>query len=276
MEDSKIEWTTHTFNPWIGCTKVSAGCDHCYAEELNTRHKWSGWGPKGKRVRTAANSWARPAVWNRKAVETGIRARVFCASLADVFDHEAPAGAREGLFALIRATPMLDWQLLTKRPQNFQKFLPADWGGGYKNVWLGISAENQKTYDLRWPVLRDTPSQLRFVSYEPALGRLSIMEPANAKAEWARLPDWVIWGGESGPDARPMEIGWARKITAECVGNLIPVFGKQWGSYKNNPLVRCGGSIELVKRIDPPSNGKGGAVLDGQLWREFPVQLAAV
>ena len=267
-ENSKIEWTTNTFNPWIGCQKVSPGCGHCYAETLSNRRGWTQWGPQGERVRTSPANWKKPLSWNRKAAGNGTRPRVFCASLADVFDNQAPPGAREDLFELIRSTPFLDWQLLTKRPQNFSSFLPGDWGeAGYSNVWLGISAENQEEYDRRWPLLAQTPAALRFISYEPALESLTLREHPSR-------PDWIIWGGESGPDCRPMEPRWAREITAECVESGIPVFGKQWGSYANNPLIRELGLPEAeVRALDPPANGKGGAMLDGRLWRQFPSEL---
>ena len=176
-ETTKISWTDSTFNPWIGCTNVSPGCDHCYAEALNDRHQWTEWGPHGKRHRTTT-SWRNPAQWQNRAAafarEHGRRQRVFCASLADVFDNQVPAEWREDLFALIRRCPDLDWQLLTKRPQNIAKFLPPDWGDGYPNVWLGATAESQAYFDQRWPVLARTPAAVRFVSYEPAIGPLCL------------------------------------------------------------------------------------------------------
>lgn len=264
MENSRIEWTDHTFNPWIGCTRVSAGCDHCYAEALSTRYGWVEWGPRGQRRRTSPSTWSKPLAWQRRADADGVRRRVFCASLADVFDNRAPDGAREQLWELIDRCPSLDWQLLTKRPQNIRRCLPASWGDGWRHVWLGITAENQTEYDRRWPVLAAIPAAVRFVSYEPAVGALSL-------AGHDAVPDWLIWGGESGPRARPMKPDWARRITAECGEREIACFGKQWGSYASSPLVQERGlSASEARRLDPPTNGKGGALLDGRLWREFP------
>ena len=214
-EVTRIAWTDHTFNPWIGCQRISPGCDNCYAERTARRRNWAEWGPGAERKITTPGTWKGPTAWNRKARVEGVRKLVFCASLADVMDPRAPEGAREDLFALIRATPMLTWQLLTKLPRNLDRFLPEDWGEGYPNVWLGITAEDQLHYDRRWPVLARTPAAVRFISYEPALGELTLREHDER-------PDWVIWGGESGPGARPMEPAWARRITKEVPGN--------WGS----------------------------------------------
>ena len=132
MENSKIEWTDNTFSPWLGCTRVSEGCRFCYAEALTTRYKWAKWGPGQARKRTSAANWKKPLSWNRKAERDGVRRRVFCASLCDVFDHEAPAGARDDLWDLIRKCPALDWQLLTKRPENIERYLPRRLGQGVR------------------------------------------------------------------------------------------------------------------------------------------------
>ena len=257
-----IDWTDSTFNPWIGCQAVSPGCLNCYAETMNKWTGWTQWGPGGKRVRTSASTWRKPLAWDRKAAAEGVRRMVFCASLADVFDNQAPEGARDDLWDLVRNTLNLDWQILTKRPRNFAQLLPCDWGEGYPNVWLGISSEDQAEYDRRWPLLAATPAVVRFVSYEPALGPLTL---AGHDAK----PDWVIWGGESGPGARPMDPQWAWDITTEALSEGVAVFGKQWGSYANNPLVtEMGLTVPEARVMDP--YGKGGALLDGQLWREFP------
>lgn len=267
---TEIEWTDSTFNPWIGCTKVSAGCDHCYAEALSTRYGWVEWGAHGVRRRTSPANWRKPLAWQKQAKAAGVRRRAFCASLADVFDNRAPDGAREDLWELIRRTPDIDWQLLTKRPQNVPNRLPADWGDGYPNVWLGITAENQEEYDRRWPVLASIPAAVLFVSYEPAVGPLDLGDDPEA------VPDWIIWGGESGPRARVMDPDWARQLTRQCQDFYVDVFGKQWGSYRSNPHVfERGLPIAEAKRLDPPTNGKGGALLDGRLWRQFPTAMAS-
>ena len=153
MQDSKIEWTDHTFNPWIGCQKVSPGCDHCYAEaRMDHRFHRVQWGPHGERSRTSPDTWRQPLRWAKAA--TGSRPRVFCASLADVFDNKAPPGARADLFALIRRTPELDWMLFTKRPENIRRMLPDNWDDGWPHVWLGSTCEDQQHFDRRWPILR--------------------------------------------------------------------------------------------------------------------------
>ena len=261
-ERTGIAWTDHTFNPWIGCQAVSPGCLNCYAETIVIWRGWTQWGPGGKRVRTSEGYWKQPLRWERRAETSGQREKVFCASLADVFDNQAPEGAREELWELVHQTTHLDWQLLTKRPQNMAEMLPADWGEGYPNVWLGISAENQEEYDRRWPLLAQTPAALRFISYEPALGELTL------KGHEAR-PDWLIWGGESGRGCRPMDPMWARRITVECRESGVAVFGKQWGDHRHSPLVlEQGMSVKDAKLLDP--HKKGGALLDGELIREFP------
>jgi len=175
-EHSKIEWTDHTFNPWMGCTAVSPACDHCYAEAQTARFRQVDWGAKAPRKRTSAANWKKPLVWNRKAEKAGKRAKVFCASLADVFDNHKSILPewRTDLWALIRATPWLDWLLLTKRPQNITKFLPNDWGDGYRNVWLGVTVENQEEANRRIPILLNTPASKRFLSCEPLLGILNL------------------------------------------------------------------------------------------------------
>ena len=162
--------------PGFGCQKVSPGCDHCYAETQNNFRKWNGgkWGPHAPRKRTSESNWKKPLQWQRQAAEAGERRRVFCASLADVFDNKAPDGARDDLFDMIRETPSLDWLLLTKRPENIRKMLPSDWGDGYPNVWLGTTAEDQQWYNRRWSILRKIPAAVHFISYEPALGPLNI------------------------------------------------------------------------------------------------------
>ena len=156
-ENSAIEWTDHSFNPWIGCTRVSPGCVHCYAETLaDKRHGWVAWGPKGNRKRTAPANWRKPLTWNRRAEREGVRYRVFCASLADVFDpHPSiPQEWRAELWALIQETPSLDWQLLTKRPENVMRMVPALWQVEFPpNVWIGTSVEDQERADERIPEL---------------------------------------------------------------------------------------------------------------------------
>jgi protein gp37 len=264
--NTKIEWADSVFNPWTGCTKVSPGCDHCYAESWAKRSGLVQWGNSPRR-RTTENNWKEPVKWNAEAGvfkrEHGHRPRVFCASLADVFDNQVPSAWRKDLFALIAECSRLDWLLLTKRPQNISKMLPSDWGDGYPNVWLGMTAEDQQHFDQRWKHLQKIPASIKFISYEPAIGPLRL--PADGPH-----PDWLISGGESGGGARPMKPRWVRNVIADCREHGVAPFHKQWGVYQNNPLVvQRGMTIDEAKGID--NFGKGGGLIDGELVREFPV-----
>lgn len=244
-ENSKIEWTDHTFNPWIGCTKVSPACDHCYAETWAKRtgqeHLW-----QGQRRRTTMSNWQKVRKWNREAEAAGRRARVFCASLADVFDNQADRTWRRELWHYIEQTPHLDWLLLTKRPQNIAKMLPdpgtgvKPWGDGWHNVWLGTTVENQEEADRRIPHLLAVPARVRFLSCEPLLGPVVISSAFLRQGDIGSWPfnvqphagiDWVICGGESGPGARPMHPGWARALRDQCAAAGVPFHFKQWGEW---------------------------------------------
>jgi protein gp37 len=181
--------------------------------------------PHTERKRTSETTWHKPSLWNAEALafareHGGRRRRVFCASLADVFDNQAPKPWRVDLFRLIRETPELDWQLLTKRPQNIARMLPADWGSGYANVWLGTTTEDAERFYMRWPMLSRIPAVRRFISYEPAIAPLGVIEIGTASC----LPDWVICGGESGGRARVMQPAWARHVRDQCgaLGKGIP------------------------------------------------------
>ncbi len=267
--ESKIEWTDSTFNPWIGCTKVSPGCDHCYAEAWDRRFAESGhamhWGTGKARRRTSESNWRQPRRWNAAHhaffAAHGRRRRVFCASLADVFDNEVPPEWRVDLFRLIEATPNLDWLLLTKRIGNAEHMIeqalismgdPAtDVMGSWPwpNVWLGATAVNQEEADRDVPKLLDTPAAVRFVSIEPLLGDIRLgsflqRSPSAAFANgcvtpdmpaWTRIGataiDWVICGGESGRHARPMHPDWARSLRDECSAAGVPFLFKQWGEH---------------------------------------------
>src|SRR5690606_20203576 len=200
-----IAWTDHTFNPWMGCTKVSEGCRNCYAATLTkNRMGLDLWGPTKKRKRTSETNWKKPIQWNRKAEVEKKPRRVFCASLGDVFEDTPECNFwRNDLWNLIKSTPWLDWQLLTKRPQNIKKFLPDDWGEGYFNVWLGTSIENNRVA-YRGPILTSVPAIVHFVSYEPAIGPLDQLDLTDI--------EWLIYGGESGPGYRDHDIQWARDI----------------------------------------------------------------
>lgn len=236
-ENSKIEWTDHTFNPWIGCQKVSPGCDHCYAESLSKRYGWVEWGPHGDRKRTSAANWRKPLQWDKAAKRMGRRFRVFCSSLADVFDNQVDPSWRIDLFDLISSTENLDWLLLTKRPENIAKMLPTNWNrDDWANVWLGTTCEDQERYDRRWPILRQIPAAVHFVSYEPAIGPLSLFPlPHRLSEPGSTLPDWLICGGESGSGARMMQPEWAASIKAECERHGVNFFMKQMTGKKPIP-----------------------------------------
>lgn len=248
-ENTKIEWAHHTFNPWEGCQKVGPGCDNCYAEARNARFAGGraiNWGAGAPRRRTSAANWAMPVKWNKQAQAAGTRFRVFCASLADVFDNEVDPAWRDDLFRLIEATPHLDWLLLTKRIGNVGKMLPVpfDFERMYPNVWIGATIVNQTEADRDIPKLQAVPARVRFLSIEPLLSMVDLRpfltiwdlqrvregEPYPECQDLHPI-DWVIVGGESGPNARPMHPDWARGLRNQCLIYRVPFLFKQWGEY---------------------------------------------
>lgn len=240
-ENSGIEWTTHTFNPWIGCTKVSAACDHCYAEAWDMRFtQGARWGAKADRTRTARGNWSKPRTWNHKAGESGIRERVFCASLADVFDNHKSIQQewRDDLYQLIRDTPHLDWLLLTKRPQNMKRFLPDDWGNGYANVWLGTTAENQTEYDRRKPHLVSVPAVVHYLSMEPLIGPVDMGDMSDL--------EWIITGGESGNEFRPADHNWFRSLRDQSAARNVPFLFKQFEGKNQKQIKAMGRALDGV------------------------------
>ncbi|MEX2171085.1 MAG: DUF5131 family protein [Pirellulales bacterium] len=209
MKNSAIEWTHHTFNPWIGCTQVSPACDHCYAMTMmDHRFHRVEWGVGKARVRTSADYWRQPLRWHRAAQAAKVRERVFCASLADVFDGEAPEVLnvwRAELWQLIARTPQLDWLLLTKRPGNVLRMSP--WGSSWPaHVWIGTSVENKFWAGRRLPILSQIPAAVRFVSAEPLLEDF----PLSGYGV-----DWLIAGGESGHQCRPFDPQHVRNLRDE-------------------------------------------------------------
>lgn len=254
-ENSSIEWCDHTFNPFIGCTKVSPGCDNCYAEHLMDKrmHKVV-WGTK-ERIRTSPANWRKPIAWNAAHAEFfalhGRRQRVFCASLADVFDNAVDPSWRADLFDLIEKTPNLDWLLLTKRIGNVMSMVSE--AAQYQfdlnclekprlpeNVWIGATIVNREEMLRDAEKLLAAPARVRFWSVEPMLCDLGEI-PLNL------MPDWVICGGESGSNARPMHPDWARDLRDQCDAAGVKFFFKQWGEWA--PGENCGGPMTRTERV---------------------------
>ena len=306
---TKIAWTDATFNPWVGCQKVAAGCLHCYAEaDFDKRRRFAAWGPNGTRVVTSPANWQKPRKWDRDAAENGTRSRVFCSSLADVFEawdgdmlaHSGNSYAftteggwcgpakmddvRRQLFRLIDATPNLDWQLLTKRPENIRRMwhlggIPnPEWCGRSPeenaqewasrlvrtqlhrhNTWLGTSIACQEDADrnvVRLRALRDL-SPVLFLSVEP------LIAPVLLELDGI---DWVIVGGESGPNARPCNLAWIRSIVEQCKAAGVSVFVKQLGANVFDPA-----SSNNPKNLKDKKGGDISEWPEDLRVREFPV-----
>lgn len=283
--DSKIEWCDHTFNPWVGCAKISPACANCYAEGWAKRTGQAGlW--RGERRRTSAANWREPLKWNKKTPG----ARVFCSSLADVFEAgDELDDWRMDLFDLISRTPDLTWLLLTKRPENAARWfrhpdmmLP--------NVWIGATVEDQQRADERIPHLLRVPAAVRFLSCEPLLGPVALegLRDAGCGAEGcdgtqtdalgglnlcghgyqANRPtvSWVIAGGESGPKARPTHPDWFRALRDQCRAADVPFFFKQWGEWAPEETSGRPEGARLLR----VGKRAAGRLLDGQEWSQFP------
>lgn len=269
-EDSKIEWTKHTFNPWSGCTKISAGCANCYAAATPpSMRRGAEWGDGRERKPASDSYWRQPLAWNRAAEKAGERHRVFCASMADVFEDRADLDPwRERLFALIGQTPALDWLLLTKRPQ--VATLWSETIAALPNIWIGTSVENQQAADDRIPWLLQVPARVRFLSMEPLLGAVDLTRLRPPDATWLDCLEgrehigrsttaggprihWVIVGGESGHRARPMHPDWARGVRDQCKAAGVPFFFKQWGEYA--PIADDEAPIPADARLVDPIHG---------------------
>jgi protein gp37 len=224
-----IQWTDATFNPWWGCERVSPACAHCYADTVAHRYGHDLWGAETSRRFFGDEHWRQPLRWDRKAEASGTRTRVFCASMADVFeDRDELEKWRVRLWGLIEATPNLDWQLLTKRPENVAAMVPweDDWPA---NVWIGASIENSR-FTFRADVLRELPAAVRFISAEPLLGSLMLNGKPNRRPLELEGISWVIVGGESGPRARPMRLEDAQELVDACRAGGVAPFVKQLGS----------------------------------------------
>jgi len=260
-ENSAIEWTKHTWNPWQGCRKVSSGCENCYMYRDKKRY---GQDPATV-IRSAKNTFNLPLKWSDPA-------NVFVCSWSDFFIEDADEWRPEA-WEIIRKTPHLTYQLLTKRELNIADRLPADWGNGYPNVWLGVTAENQEQADKRIPLLLQTPAAVYFVSHEPALG--SIVYPSEFLALGRKA--LIITGGESGPGARPMHPDWARLDRDQCQAAGVPYFFKQWGEY--SPIfdgktryenVHSGAGMDEPCPMYRVGKKAAGRLLDGREHNEMP------
>ena len=316
MGETTIEWTAtynadgtvtpgYSWNPWIGCTKVSQGCVNCYAESFARRYGKAEWGPQAQRVRTSAANWRKPLAWNRKAEQEGRRYKVFCASLSDVFEsNEQLIEWRTDLWRLIDSTPRLDWLLLTKRPENISDMAPVLWldaGRWPANLWIGTSVENQEQAEKRIPALLKIPALVRFLSCEPLLGPVDLSKwlyccpscGAPRKDSFylgcgycealptARGISWVIAGGESGTLARPMHEDWALSLRDQCQSARVPYFFKQWGQwlptsqrpdnwYNSGDLMLADDKLTPGRFIRLASKHDAGRMLDGREWNEMP------
>ncbi|WGS55072.1 phage Gp37/Gp68 family protein (plasmid) [Paraburkholderia sp. D15] len=259
-ENSTIEWTDHTFNTHWGCSKVSPGCDHCYAETLAGRFG-TGWGDEAAKREFDETHWNDLLRWDRKAAREGVRRRVFTNSMSDLFDRFAPDGVRARHWEFVARTPNLDHLLLTKRIGNVARMVPAEWlveGGWPANVWIGASVVNQKEADRDIPKILTLPARVRFLSMEPLLG------PVVLRDSWLHELGWVIVGGESGRYARPMHPAWARALRDQCEAAGVPFFFKQWGEWApihavSSESVRAGLSASAVQIVGSGGDGEANA-----------------
>lgn len=230
-ENSTIQWTNHTWNPWHGCVKVSAGCKFCYMYRDKERFNQD---PKTV-IRSVPATFNKPLSWKNPAL-------VFTCSWSDWFIQDADEW-RVDAWEIIKQTPWLNYQILTKRPERIMECLPPDWGEGYKNVWLGVSVENQETFNNRVQILASVPAHLRFLSIEPLLGPLrfvEIMRSGSEKYPFDKI-GWVIVGGESGNYTgkygfRECSVKWIETIVVTCQFLKIPVFVKQMGTFISRQL----------------------------------------
>jgi len=301
VADSKIEWTDATWNPVTGCTRASAGCDNCYAVTMTKRleamgqEKYSGLVNIGKNhfngvVKCHEDELLKPLGWRKPR-------RVFVNSMSDLFHKEVPFAFIDKVFAVMALCPQHTFQVLTKRPERMAEYLvkdrrpdwawqvkgdlcPKGWrerhipavDGPLPNVWLGTSVEDQKAADERIPHLLRCPAAVRFLSCEPLIGPISLEEwdgDIHPDAEYECMSaykpgplDWVIAGGESGPNARPMHPDWARSLRDQCQASGVPFFFKQWGAYQD-------GSCSLGGNVVVLSNGQHASLVNSAEYEEM-------
>ncbi|QLC26118.1 phage Gp37/Gp68 family protein [Parasphingopyxis algicola] len=272
-KNSRIEWTTHTFNPWWGCVKVSPACKHCYAESWSKRVGSKVWGIGAERRFFSDKHWSEPLKWDAEAKEQNERARVFCASMGDVFEDRRDLDeSRERLWSLIQSTPNLDWLLLTKRIELVKELAP--WKDEWpENVWLGTTVEDQKRANERLPHLQSIPAKVRFISAEPLLGPISIDRWLDDSL------DWVITGGESGPKARPSNPAWFRDLMNQCMAYDVAFHFKQWGDWAPGQGIALAKARQMVLEDGTTMHRLGkkhaGRELDGETWNGLPKVITA-
>jgi protein gp37 len=280
-----IEWADATWNPWYGCKKISPGCKNCYMYR-EMKH----YGRDPFTVTRSKTKFSDPLKWANKVRQGGHGPKtIFTCSWSDFFIEQADAWRAE-VWDIIRRTPEFVYLILTKRVERMENCLPADWGNGYPNVALGVSAEDQLVADYRVRHLLHVPAMWRFVSLEPLLSEISLTEmdlhdrsllgeDANTQPELTsalepfnehiytrrRALDWVIAGGESGPDARPiLSPRWIRTLRNQCAAFHVPFFFKQWGEFAPIQTANHTGVIRRVGRE------AAGNLLDGQVWQQTP------
>lgn len=251
-KETKIAWANGTFNPWRGCSKVSAACKFCYAEGWAKRTGKRIWGSGVPREHASESYWKQPIKWNAEAAANKKPFRVFCSSLADVCeDRDDLLEPRARLMRLIETTPALTWLLCTKRPENFLPFFGRRWCRSWpRNVWALTTVENNDAAKLRLPHLAEVPAAVIGVSYEPALEEVNFAEH-NAELALPRSLDWIIVGGESGAGARPFHLDWARNAQVDAATLEAAFFFKQMGARPYDSGMPLGRSLFSPKGDDP-------------------------
>lgn len=268
---TSIEWTHHTWNPFVGCSIVSAGCTNCYAMAQAHRLEHAFRLPTYAGTTRKVNGhpvWTGQVNRNSDAkMQEPLRitqpSLIFVNSMSDFWHEEADDRSRAEALDVMRAAPRHSFQVLTKRPENILPIM--DRMGIFHlppNLWLGCTVEDHRVVE-RIAQLRAVPASIRFLSIEPITARVGRLSLGGI--------DWIITGGESGRRARPNLPDWTREVRDQAQAQGVFFFHKQWGTYASNPLVSEHGMTATdAERLDPPENGKGGALLDGRLWREFP------
>jgi protein gp37 len=272
MATTKIEWAEKVWNPVTGCTKVSEGCRHCYAERMAKRLAGRyGYPPTPDQfnVTLHPDKLEEPLHWKKPA-------RIFVESMGDLFHKDVPDDFIDDVFNLMSEAFWHTFLILTKRPERMMCILE-NYSGYlnitkiWPNVWLGVSVEDQKTADERIPWLLKTPAVVRFVSVEPMLGEVNLtgnsdkeIWPWMLAKEDGHAIDWVICGGETGPGARPLQPEWVENLLSQCLRAKVPFFFKQWGEWSNASIVDSQRTLIRVGRQ------KAGRYLCGQIWDQYP------